>query len=393
MNWIKKYSNLLLVICGIIVALIIAEIGLRLFVPTERVMSDPILGYIGNPRSGFYDSSGFRNDKVLENAEVVAIGDSQTEGNNAPVPSEAWPQVLGKLAGKSVYQLAVGGDGPIQYSYLMDKAIKLNPNLIIIGFYTGNDLMDTYYTAYSNDYWASLRDPEFKYEEKEEDTSIRLLLQNGSDADSAHISILQFRLWLRSKSALYTFLGRATRGIREALGLAETGEERNARIEKWLDGRPELGFVYKEESIKTLLSPSYRKDSVNLSDPRTSEGWRITEKQFREMADKARINNIEFVIAVIPTKEMVYGAYILGNNYGISKALNEYVGMETDLKNKLFLLCKGLRIQCVDVLPGLVAKLNDKVAIYPQELDGHPIPEGYRAIAETLYKSLWGSNK
>ncbi len=66
------------------------------------------------------------------------------------------------MTGKVVYNLSLGGYGPVEYFYLFkNKALKLNPSLVIVGFYLGNDLENAYNTAYKNDYWRNLRKPSF----------------------------------------------------------------------------------------------------------------------------------------------------------------------------------------------------------------------------------------
>ncbi len=51
---------------------------------------------------------------------------------------QSWPYVLGKLTGRSVYNMGMGGYGPNQYFYLSNtKALALKPRVIIWGLYMG----------------------------------------------------------------------------------------------------------------------------------------------------------------------------------------------------------------------------------------------------------------
>ena len=44
--------------------------------------------------------------------------------------------ILAKLSGESVYNMSLGGYGPIQYLYLLQNlAVKLRPKTVIVGFY------------------------------------------------------------------------------------------------------------------------------------------------------------------------------------------------------------------------------------------------------------------
>ncbi|MHA1872083.1 MAG: hypothetical protein ACTSXF_14150, partial [Promethearchaeota archaeon] len=189
---------------SIIFALVVAELGLRIFVPINKTIPDPILGYRMDPRIKGWDKNGFHNNFIPDKADIVVIGDSQTQGNNTKNADQAWPQVLGRIAGKSVYQMAVGGYGPVQYSYLLDKAFEFDPKIMIIGFYTGNDTLDVIRLVYNNEYWKHLRSPSFHLDNPEEDNpEIRTVLQYGYKPDSLKFKILKIRQWLRSKSYLY----------------------------------------------------------------------------------------------------------------------------------------------------------------------------------------------
>jgi hypothetical protein len=102
------------------------------------------------------DNWGFRNAKVPETAEIVALGDSHSYGNTAKL-NEAWPKVLARLTGKNVYNLAMSGCGPNQYYYLLQtKAFGLKPAMIICGLYMG-DFNGAYRITYGLNYWSSLR--------------------------------------------------------------------------------------------------------------------------------------------------------------------------------------------------------------------------------------------
>ena len=57
------------------------------------LVRNEILGIRLPGKSGGHDNWGFRNAKVPETAEIVALGDSHTYGNTARM-NEAWPKVL-----------------------------------------------------------------------------------------------------------------------------------------------------------------------------------------------------------------------------------------------------------------------------------------------------------
>src|SRR5215831_8889691 len=93
---------------SVVVALVLGEFAARLVLnPSDflsvQMVPDPVLGAVPSPSAlvGF-DDWGFRNPKVPQTADIVAIGDSHTYGNTARM-EDSWPYVLGHLTGKKVY--------------------------------------------------------------------------------------------------------------------------------------------------------------------------------------------------------------------------------------------------------------------------------------------------
>jgi len=388
-----KIQNICLLAAGFLVAVVLAEVFIRAVLP-DPVVKDPVLGF--KHRSGFgWDANGFKNSKALDKAEIVAIGDSQTEGNNASI-EDSWPQVLGRLSNKIVYQMALGGYSPVQYSYLFDKALQMNPKIIIVGFYAGNDLLEAQNIVYSNDSWADLRSKGFVEPTLDKQSSdTRLIFQSGLSADSFGLKLLKFRNWLRSKSKLYTFLGQSTRALREKLNLAETKEERIERIKKWAAENPDVAVFYSKEGIETLLSPAYRLDAVDLEgNVLAREGWRITKMVFEMMNKKAQEQNVKLVLVFIPTKELVYDSMpdllVLGEK--AKNYLDSYAAKELNLRQEFLDFCKRSRIACFDATGSLVEALKSGRVIYPHTTDGHPVAEGYKVIAEGIFKFLQDVN-
>ena len=121
------------------------------------LVRDEIQGIRLPGKSGGHDNWRFRNAKVPETAEVVALGDSHSYGNTAKM-NEALPKVLARLTGKNVYSLAMGGCGPNQYYYLLQtKAFGLKLATIICGLYMGDDFDNAYRITNGLNYWPSLR--------------------------------------------------------------------------------------------------------------------------------------------------------------------------------------------------------------------------------------------
>lgn len=86
------------------------------------------------------DAHGFRNaDGNLAKARIVLVGDSVVFGFGA---GEAWTlsSNLAKALDEPVYNLGIPGAGPEGYLVMLRRYLQdANPNLIVVGFYRGND--------------------------------------------------------------------------------------------------------------------------------------------------------------------------------------------------------------------------------------------------------------
>ena len=169
MQWSSFASTILKAATSVVLVLLLAEGALQILVRAKLLEShasmdagtveDEILGI--KLLGAFYpeiDAEGFRNDDIPDHADVVALGDSQTYGYNATT-FETWPRRLGDRSDLQVQNLGIGGFGPAQYYYLMDRALAFSPRAIVIGFYLGNDLMDAC-VIFRKAYWRAFAEKE-----------------------------------------------------------------------------------------------------------------------------------------------------------------------------------------------------------------------------------------
>ena len=110
---------------------------------------DQKLGHRPNPAYPDHDEKGFRNPKVPETTDIVALGDSQTYGSGVRA-EQSWPRVLESISALSVYNMGLGGYGPVHSFLLWDEAMELKPEIVIEAIYAGNDLHDAYSIVYNN---------------------------------------------------------------------------------------------------------------------------------------------------------------------------------------------------------------------------------------------------
>jgi hypothetical protein len=371
---IRFLATPLLLITAVGLSLIISEGILRLLFEkkdylTPDLISDKILGHKVAPGSGGHDAWGFRNKFVPKQADIVAIGDSLTYGVSASA-ANSWPAILQRLTQKSTYNMALGGYGPVQYSYLLEnKAVLLKPSSVIVGFYYGNDLRDAFNTAYNNDYWKKLRStsdirPDINYGP----VSIHPIFLGSLREYLAHHSILY-------ASAMLSF-GEVFRFLEMKYDTVE-------------------GVSVLEDPVKgvrtgfTGLTAEGQIKGLRLRDPAVKEGLRISLDLFLQMKRFCDTKGISFHVVLLPTKESVFSEYIDRDDTYLrdKRALRELLENEREVDELVKRYFEQNYIVYVDVLKPLRNAIGKQI-IYPTNQDGHPNKNGYEIIAKTILAQL-----
>jgi len=92
------------------------------------------------------DYRGFRNQTDLKQYDILAIGDSFSEGSGVS-DDQAWPVLLAEKSGKSVYNLSVSGGHPGTYlESLKQFGLALHPKVVLCTIYEGNDFRSENFT-------------------------------------------------------------------------------------------------------------------------------------------------------------------------------------------------------------------------------------------------------
>lgn len=384
--------KLLFPLFGSLVGLILTEVGLR-FVERANsrdqeafsekyLIEDPKLKWRVAANAPGHDANGFRNNTVPANAEIVALGDSQTWGTNGRL-SEAWPQVLGKISKRTVYNMGVGGYGPLQYSALTDKALSLSPKVIIVGIYLGNDLYDAYSLAYASATYRDLREP-------------------GASGDLLRDTIAQRAnaLWEEEKNFQYDFGRREPRfGIMWLSGHTAVGRliaragwwpgSTDVWFEAskaWAKTHPDHGVVYDDGGVRTVLTTAYRLAALDLDDPHIAEGLRITGVALQHIKGQTDAANVKVLVVLIPTKESVFASTV--ENRQRDPVYERLYSMESRARAALIGQCENAKIEYIDALPSLVQAVRKGEQVYPASTEGHPTPKGYQVIASTVDDAL-----
>jgi lysophospholipase L1-like esterase len=267
------------------------------------------------------DVLGFRNRSVPNVADVVVIGDSQTYGNNAPLEGN-WPSQMRKaIADKKpvVYAMATGGWGAVQYLEMFRHAMRFQPRVVIVAFYSGNDSLESFQAAYNIGHWSSLRvDPSL------------------------------------DKTAM------------SAIVAPKAAED--------------LWPVQFPDGLKTVFTPGRRLVSNDTSNGVARVGYEIMVEVARTVAAEAR-GKTKVVMTVIPTKELVYAPRLEGEKIAVSSNFSKLIQSEKRNVEGLSTHLKALAdVKYVDVVAPLQRAALGNERLYPENDSGHPTEGGYRII-------------
>lgn len=365
--------NILVLAAAGAMALALCEAGARLILrPADylavQMVSHPALGATPAPRrngGGGLDAWGFRNRAVPDHADIVAIGDSHTYGNTATM-DDSWPHVLGHLVGRDVYNMGLGGYGPNQYYELFrTKALSLKPRTIICAIYTGDDFENAYLITYGLPYWSALRripSDQVNFDIWEEEPPA-LSIQK------------RLRVWLSQHSVVYQIvvhgpvLGRL-RGNRQIESAAASDSVTTLRIP--------------EKNILEAFRPGAILTRLNQDDPRIREGMRIAFSLFAEMNATCRREGIQFLVVVIPTKEMVFADYLQADTKNASSdVIRRLLASEKVARERMFEFFSSEGISFVDPLSALRQATSQE--LYARTTtDMHPGKQGYGVIAQVI---------
>lgn len=379
----KRMLGAFLILLSIAVAILFSEFTARTFLHKvdylqPHLTSDPKLGFVIEPYSAGHDKWGFRNRNFRDRVDIVALGDSITYGNCA-LSSYSWPALLESKTNKKVYNMGVGGYGPVQYYYLLkEKAFQLKPNIIIVGLYLGNDLWDAHNMIYTLQYWGDFRDNNYISNGKKFDNDNSLRLIENIDPGNKANTIKSF---LAHNSILYRIM------VYSILGEVAKWEEATFR------GRFNDKIVLLEDkrrNIKTSFVSGENIFGLDINNKEIKEGLIKTLLIFDKMHELCRQRKISFVVVVMPTKARVYSKFIDStlDKYGLIRKQIEY---EREVTRDIIDHFKKNGINYLEVLSFLQNRIGTQM-IYTASIDGHPNRWGYEVIAQAIADYLNNQN-
>ncbi len=385
-----KGLNLLLLVGSILAGLVFCEVISRFIYPISDIFpahpeNDPVLGLRLLPFQSGHDARGFRNKDAAGDFPVVCIGDSQMYGVGIPRKS-AIPQQLGRIIKKRVYNMSLGGYGPVQYCQLLNQAKELHPQKIIIGFYLGNDLLDAYFIAHRNECWRWLLQeigPENQL------NSIPPCPKQYKPLDIQDLYYAPDIITLRLKESgtlawkVHSFLRLHSAFYSMQYGLlVKPLVQRIFEREKHL----ELPGAFACRQVDTIFTPALNLKRIDFHDPRVRQGILITRRIIELMARDNPSDALLFIF--IPTKEAVYYNYLKSQKVPLPPEFTCCVHYEKEAAAWLTRAISAAGFQVVDVFPALEhAALRGKM-LYHSYSDSHLNAAGANIVATCLATAL-----
>lgn len=373
----KFIGSAVIVLSSALTIVLVVEVACHfIFNPVDYLApdrkEDPILKYKILPGSGGHDEWGFRNKSVPDKVSIVTIGDSQTYGYNATA-ANSYPYQLAKQLNTSVYNLSLGGYGPVQYEHLLNEyALKLHPEHVITGLYFGNDIADAFICSYSLDHWKHLR-------LKDDSNKSNNQIQQFNDVELLNKKEVglsgSIRHWLAGNSILYQML---TKIVFRNLGSAKLNDNGE-------------GVFFENEKMKLIktLTPKSRFENLDTSDFAIKEGLRITINRLTTMAKTCREKNIKFSVLFIPTAEYVYSDHY---ETSVKKhhlpLLQKLIAAEMHARTIIGDSLEAANVPVIDGGKIMKEKLHLMPDMYLPGPDGHPTASGYQLLSEAVINHL-----
>ncbi len=405
-----------LVVVATVLGLVLTEGGLRLYeariagrrqAAPEPYRPDPVLGHRPLPDYPGHDGRGWRNASALERADIVSLGDSQTYGVNAD-REDAWPQALGRLLERSVYQMAYGGYGPGHYVPLVEEALALRPAAVVAAYYFGNDVYDGYLILHRTDRFRRTVPTPALDRLASTDGELRRRMARAEAIDPG---LLRHRyLDCQRRVVVPDARLQAVRDILDSEPLVPlTDESRLTAVPPVLSDasvvarhahelllgwrRPKaygspICVRFADGRVETTFSPAYRVVGLDRTDPRVEEGERVALLALAHVATRCREAGCRLYVVLIPTKETAFRARtetaLRGEPYMIHLWTEE---RRVRARVVAFLEERGIPV--IDTLGGFERLIASDVNPYPSgDADGHPTRIGYETIARSVAERL-----
>jgi lysophospholipase L1-like esterase len=375
----ERLRNLALLAITIVITLAVMEAALQILdLPRQPMkpnkIKDPVLVYkIPSDWPGV-DKDGFRNRSIPAQADIVTLGDSHTYGLNADIDTN-WPGHLARLTGHSVYNLGIGGYGPLQYYHLLGRALQLMPKFLVIGLYLPNDIKGVCHPYVQTDYWKK---------HAPQDGLDLSYCQKADFDDEERVS--------SKRSGMLQTAGGMIANSKIGVLVSVTAR----RLRAYLPKDREKNVVVSDALNDTIMSKSrlrVLRDSMDLKHPEIAHSLEITKTLISRMVSRGQENGVQTVVMVIPSKEFIFHGYLARAAQPLPEVYQQMVTSEASLRSAVLAWLSSQSIAYVDIAPAISEAVTKHAGIYPHDNDGHPLPAGYEVYAKALYSGFFAGQE
>jgi hypothetical protein len=246
-----------------------------------------------------FNSMGFRNQftdfpEQFSGKRILAIGDSFTTAWEVE-PDKRWTEQMARFHPDwSILNVGMRNWGTDQaYLNLVNYPLKKQPDIVLLMFFTGNDVSDNYRPGILKTPWDA---PHFMPAHGDQLNNINDLqkvnwsgYQNPFDEPHDFPFPRNINAWLRLNSVVY-------RGIDQARQLIQRKTKK----------------VFKDEQLSDASKPPLPWGVFQAGDdPREWQtAWRITEILLQQMKIESEKRNAQFMIVVAPFSPLIEPEYV-----------------------------------------------------------------------------------
>lgn len=324
----------------------------RLFRNSPYLVEDPLFVFRGNPNHKLHDPLGYKNNEIPTSIDILCLGNSQVHSLNVPF-SLTWPGILKLKTACSLYNASMGSFSPIQYMLAIRELAFTKPHLVLLTFYTGNNVYNSMTTLRHASHSLKQTFPQY----------------NDNLPSGFNNPDLDIITDTNQQVQIENFI-RATKSCIQGFDTARVS------------------------SLTYFLMPTLRANVQDLNNHYVSCGFTLACQAIQKIARMIHKWNARLILIIMPTKEFL-----------IYKRDNEYndVKISSDLEIKKLGITEAFAIQSlqkfcfennIDTLD-LTNTLTSCVhtPIYnPMDIDGHPSLLGREIIADYIFSHI-SSNK
>ncbi len=286
---------------------------------------------------------GFRSAQPTDgHVDAVALGDSFTFC--FVEASDCWVNLLAGATGLKIANLGQPVTGSVSHARIFKTfALPVKPPLVIWEFF-GNDFNDDYGLA-------------------ELDGTAKTPSAPQLGATTA-LPTAPLAVWLRQNSVIYTLIS----------ALLRRGS--NQGVEQFVDP-----YHVQKGTLDLWFGQSYLRDAFDMTNPRNLEGETDSQQAILATRDLIDAYNGHILIVLVPTKEEVYSA--------LTAPLMGQAAVDalSAPRRRLTDFCTAHGLTCLDLFPALQAQAASGVQLYfPRDL--HLNPAGNQVASSAILQAL-----